>query len=167
MFCTNCGVSIEKGASFCAKCGKPIGSAPTGATIEYILAFRLSRLGAKLIDGPLYIGSLIAFVVVNHVLDIWQGFLLLAFILGGVIPIIQIVLLTNYGQTIGKIIFNIRIVSVRTGQNAGIVRNWVLRRWVNTLLWVLPGYMLVDILFVFRTDRRCIHDLFSGTRVVK
>ena len=144
-----------------------MGSAPTGATIEYTLASRWSRLGAKMIDGPLYIFSLVAFVIVNHVLNIWPGFMLLAIIFGGVIPIVQIVLLTNDGQTIGKKIFNIRIVSVETGQNAGIVRNWVVRTWFNTMLWGTIIYAIFDILFIFRGDRRCIHDLIAGTRVVK
>jgi len=75
--------------------------------------------------------------------------------------------LVRDGQTIGKKIVNIRIVSVETGQNAGIVRSWVLRTWVNSLLWMIPIYALMDILFIFRQDRRCIHDLIAGTRVVK
>ena len=31
---------------------------------------------------------------------------------------------------------------------------------------LVPFYRLVDILFIFREDRRCLHDLIAGTQVV-
>lgn len=45
--------------------------------------------------------------------------------------------------------------------------NVLLRLMLNTLLAFIPGYALVDILFIFRKDRRCIHDFIAGTHVVK
>ena len=165
MFCANCGVPNDEGVSFCSSCGKPIGSALTGLTIGYTLASRPSRLGAKLIDAGLYavaIGIAAIFLAVSVPL----GVLLLALAILG-IPIYQVVLLTRDGQTIGKKLLDIRIVDVETGQNAGFGSNVVMRAWVNALLNAIPLYGLVDILFIFRQDRRCIHDLIAGTRVVK
>ena len=44
--------------------------------------------------------------------------------------------------------------------------NVLLRVVVNGLLGFIPLYGVVDILFIFREDRRCIHDLIAGTVVV-
>lgn len=85
----------------------------------------------------------------------------------GGIPIVQIALLVRDGQTIGKKIVSIRIVSVETGQNAGFGSNVVMRAWVNSLLSTIPFCAFVDILFIFRDDQRCIHDLIAGTHVVE
>jgi len=38
---------------------------------------------------------------------------------------------------------------------------------VNGLLGLIPLYGLVDILFIFRSDRRCIHDMIAGTQIVE
>ena len=88
---------------------------------------------------------------------------LLAF---AVILIFQMVLLTKDGQTLGKKALDIHIVKVDTGQNGGFVPNVLLRVIVNGLLGIIPFYSLVDILFIFRQDRRCIHDLIARTEVV-
>jgi len=37
---------------------------------------------------------------------------------------------------------------------------------VPLLLAILPGFMLLDPLFILRRDRRCLHDLIAGTKVV-
>ncbi|MNT88741.1 RDD family protein [compost metagenome] len=50
--------------------------------------------------------------------------------------------------------------------------NLLLKRY---LVWWLLAYIpvvgmlvvLVDYLFIFRADRRCLHDLAAGTRVVQ
>ncbi len=77
------------------------------------------------------------------------------------------VLLTRDGQTLGKKALKIRIVVYRTGENGGFVPNVLLRTLVNGfLVGVLPPYDIVDVLFVFRSDRRCIHDFLAGTVVV-
>ena len=76
------------------------------------------------------------------------------------------VLLTKDGQTLGKHVLGIRIVKRDTGENGGFVRNVLLRFIFNRLLGIIPLYGLVDILFIFRGDRRCIHDMIAGTQVV-
>ena len=165
MFCTKCGESIEDGASFCANCGEPIGGAPPPTADSHVLATRQDRFFAKLIDAALYAVA-IAVAAIFLAVSTPLGVSLLARAILG-IPIVQVVLLTMDGQTIGKRFLDIRIVDVVTGQNAGFGTNVVMRAWVNSLLNVIPFYSLADVLFIFRDDRRTIHDLLAGTHVVE
>ena len=82
------------------------------------------------------------------------------------IIIVQMVLLTRDGQSLGKKAPDIRIVMYRTGENGGFMPNVLLRMVVNGMLAFIHLYGIVDILFIFREDRRCIHDLIAGTVVV-
>jgi uncharacterized RDD family membrane protein YckC len=93
----------------------------------------------------------------------------LASLAGLALFIYQIVLLSTKGQTLGKRWMKIRIVKL-DGSMPGFVHAVLLRMWVNGLICGIPYlgaiYSLVDILFVFREDRRCIHDLIASTRVI-
>jgi uncharacterized RDD family membrane protein YckC len=80
---------------------------------------------------------------------------------------IQIYFLSSRGQTIGKMVMNIKIVKVDTNKNGGFGANVLMRGIVNGILTMIPLYSLVDVLFIFREDRRCIHDMIAGTRVVE
>lgn len=79
----------------------------------------------------------------------------------------QLVMVTQRGQTIGKRLLGIRIVRKDTMQNGGFVVNVLKRGFLNGLLSLIPGYFLVDCLFIFRADRRCLHDMIAGTIVVQ
>lgn len=85
------------------------------------------------------------------------------------IGVVQIYMLVKYSQTIGKRICKIRIYNIQTGQPADWVRTILLRIFVNGLGGAIPCvgglYSLVDICFIFREDRRCVHDLIAGTVV--
>jgi len=83
-----------------------------------------------------------------------------------VILIYQAYLLTTAGQSIGKKLVHIKIMKANTGGSRGFVTNVLLREIVNSLLALIPLYAIVDILFIFRDDQRCIHDMIAGTRVV-
>ena len=153
------------------------------------------RLVAWLIDALIYflvtmvavmIGVAIAGLGFSDLVDFADGFFraivlvivltLLAFL---VIFIVQMVLLATRGQTIGKIIMKIRIVDAQTGEHPGWARLILLRTIVNGLisgvLNAIPVvgqglgslYFIIDSLFIFRADRRTIHDLIAGTRVDK
>ena len=165
MFCSNCGVPNDDGALFCANCGQPIANTSTTVNPGYTLATRPSRLGAKLIDIAVWVGAGIVVAIVFAASTL-LGFLSLL-VAGVGIPIVQIALLARDGQTIGKKIVDIRIVSVEPGENAGFGTNVVMRAWVTALLGIIPLYAFVDILFIFRDDQRCIHDLIAGTHVVE
>jgi len=87
----------------------------------------------------------------------------------GVILILNGYLLATRAQTIGKRAMGIRIVN-HDGSQASFA-TVVLRRMVPfQMLAGVPvvNYLaLVDVLFIFRQDRRCLHDYLAGTRVVK
>ena len=129
--------------------------------------------------------------------DFFSAEFLLALVLIGILLlstflalfITQMVLLAKRGQTIGKILMKIRVVDATTGEHPGWVRLVLLRTILNSLissvlsaipLFVIPlgaipfvgevpsfAYFLTDSLFIFRDDRRTIHDLIAGTRVDK
>lgn len=84
-----------------------------------------------------------------------------------IITVIQLVLLTKNGQTIGKKVVGVKIVMTDTGKNGGFVPNVLLRTFVNGLLSAIPLYSLIDALFIFREDRRCVHDMIANTSVIK
>jgi uncharacterized RDD family membrane protein YckC len=54
-----------------------------------------------------------------------------------------------------------------TDKNGGFGPNVLMRVILNGILGFIPFYSLVDVLFIFRDDRRCIHDLIAGTKVVE
>lgn len=83
---------------------------------------------------------------------------------------VQLYLLVTRSQTIGKYLIKTQIVDFETSQPAGFVKSFILRSFVSGLIGGIPMvgsiYSIVDILFVFRSDRRCIHDMIAGTVVV-
>lgn len=82
---------------------------------------------------------------------------------------INIYLLAKYGQTIGKRILNVRIARP-SGEKANFWRIVLLRYFVAGLPGAIPMvgwiYSIADPLFIFRKDRRCIHDMIAKTVVV-
>lgn len=143
------------------------------------LASPWARLAAVIIDGLIYAAVVIVFVIITALTsspgqsdeEFPLALILAAAVAVIVLFIIQMVLLGTRGQTIGKIVMNIRIVDVQTGDHPGWTRLVLLRAIVNGILTSIPFlgfiYFLVDSLFIFRPDHRTIHDLYSGTRVDK
>lgn len=188
-FCANCGYELLGDAQFCPSCGtaavqarqtggppqqvlqpsgpprqvQPPGAvygapASQGLPASIGLAGRGSRLGGAIIDGLIGVVPYIILVAVDPIIG--------ALLLIGVV-ILQMVLLTKYGQSLGKKAVGTRIVKVDTGQNGGFVPNVLLRFILNGLLGLIPFYGIVDALFIFREDRRCIHDFIAGTHVIE
>lgn len=85
--------------------------------------------------------------------------------------LVQIWMLTTRGQTLGKRVLGVRIVRAGDEGPAGFLRAWVLRSFLPGVIGLVPGigmfFTLIDIVFIFRPDRRCLHDLIAGTKVVK
>ncbi len=87
---------------------------------------------------------------------------------------VQAVFIAVNGQNIGKLIAGVRVVSL-DGSKAGFIRGALIRFIVPVslifLLNVIPMlgflFLVVDYCFMFREDRRCLHDLMAGTKVVK
>lgn len=132
------------------------------------LATRMQRLLAQLID----MGSmlLLAFLIfmggtsASKATSVLFAAALVALLLT------QIYLLWKRGQTLGKIAMGIRIVLLETKENGGFVTNVLLRTFLNSVITSIPIvgplYGLGDALFIFRQDRRCVHDLIAKTCVV-
>ena len=140
-----------------------------------------SRFAAACIDGLVFLpagilGGILAFILrptpgeppqapgaAFAVIGALVGLYVLVFV------VLQIVFLSTRGQTIGKRAMKIRIVKL-DGSAPGFVHAVLLRVIVNALPSAIPVvgglYGLTDILFIFRTDHRCIHDHIAGTRVV-
>ncbi len=152
-------------------------------TFEVEAATRLSRLGAALVDvivGFAPLGA-IALLVPGALLTGRIGSLMIVILVAGAISvavlITQIVLLVKHGQTIGKKALGIRMIT-SDGEIPSIWRVFFLR-WlpfavVATVVQMVlkkPGsgsiIHLFDVLFIFQPTRRCLHDLFADTHVVK
>ena len=138
--------------------------------MDLILAGRGRRLSAVLIDGmPLIVLQAMRQRFASKGLadttftNVFVVFLLVII----VYALYQIAILSKDGQTIGKKLLHIKIVDAQTGQNGGFVPNVLKRSLLNGLLNIIPFYFIADDLFIFRDDRRCIHDFIAGTKVVQ
>jgi len=149
------------------------------------LADRGTRLGAKLLDGLIVGGGfaiigVLAAIFIPALLSQRKGgtfptafFVVFGLVGGGLLLALMIwnlIWLHRYGQTIAKRLLKIRIVR-SNGEPVGMGRLLGLRILV---IWVLesipllgPLFSLVNACFIFRDDRRCIHDLMADTIVVK
>jgi len=93
-----------------------------------------------------------------------------AVLLGGglaLLAVVQTALVVRYGQTIGKRAMRIRVVDHVGDAHTGFVRAVTVRFFANLALAAVPLYYLVDALFIFGSERRCLHDLIAGTKVVE
>ena len=63
----------------------------------------------------------------------------------------------------------LKIVTFDNHAEPGLLRAWFLRGFVPGLISQITNgaFGLIDILFIMRQDRRCIHDLIAGTSVVR
>lgn len=158
------------------------------------LAGRGARLLARLIDGVITIVAIVPGIIWLlagiHSLDRQYGHgpeapalsdetavhLAGAHLLGAflaiIVPLIalavvQCVLLSTRGQTLGKRWLNIRIVRV-SGAPVGFVHAVLLRAVVMGFINQLVGITgLIDPFFIFREDRRCLHDMIADTTVIE
>jgi uncharacterized RDD family membrane protein YckC len=83
--------------------------------------------------------------------------------------VIQGAPLSSNGQTWGKKLLRMKIVDL-AGNTPDFGRLVLLRYGVGAAIQLVPFvgglYWIVDSLFIFGEDKRCIHDLIAGTRVV-
>ena len=81
-------------------------------------------------------------------------------------------LLVTRGQTVGKLMLGIRIVDSASDGDVSAAKVVGLRYIIFFGLQTIPVFGmrelvgLLDALFIFRDDRRCLHDLLAGTKVV-
>ncbi|HEY2886697.1 MAG TPA: RDD family protein [Rhizomicrobium sp.] len=145
---------------------------------ELVLAGRGRRLVATLID-VLLVPALAIFLmlvtgVLEHAAD-WSasGMPMLRVFALGVVSylILNVWLLWQRGQTVGKAIMGIAIVSNQSGNKAPFWRVAIRALFFPTLyliVWPLAAaFPLIDQVLIFGKRRRCGHDYVCGTSVVK
>lgn len=92
------------------------------------------------------------------------------------VVIVNVVLLSIRGQTLGKLCLGIQVVRFPGGARAGFIMAVLLRDMFfgliifgSSLFFGAMGLalMVANALMVFRQDRRCMHDLVADTMVTK
>jgi uncharacterized RDD family membrane protein YckC len=139
------------------------------------------RFLASIIDGIIYsvililcalalyavgfIRSFEDFVSLGTFASLMLSFAVYAFYIG-----INWKLLSTTGQTIGKKAMKIRVVT-RNGRLPSmfdqVVKRYGFFTFIAEIPVVGPFISLINILFIFGRERRCLHDLIAGTRVIK
>jgi uncharacterized RDD family membrane protein YckC len=154
---------------------------PTG---EERLAERGTRFVSQLVDGLLFLVAMVPGLIAGFSSGAFHGgggntAIFRAFVSGplGIISLVawigliayQAYLVSTTGQSIAKRLFKIRIVKL-DGSKVNFVSGVLLRNWLMMVLQQIPIVNMVlpllDALFIFRQDRRCIHDLIAGTKVI-
>ncbi|MFA6521880.1 MAG: RDD family protein [Candidatus Gracilibacteria bacterium] len=89
---------------------------------------------------------------------------------------LQIILVVRRSQSIGKYMLDIQVVHNKTEKRIGFWRYYLLRDIVGRTLIIgslpildlifEPLYFFIDSLFIFRKDKRTLHDLIAGTKVI-
>ena len=145
---------------------------------EELLAGRFARLIAAIVDG-IILGLVI--VPLMFLFGYWERAIagqniLVEAIVWTIATLLLWVVINGYtlakrGQTLGKILLGVRIVSVEDGNILPVWKVFFVRYLPITLVSQIPllGFFafLINALFIFRSDKRCVHDLMAGSRVVK
>ena len=148
------------------------------STGETILAGRWARLGAAILDSVVSIAALAPIMYFSGFWDrAMTGSVTILETLGFAVLglIIYVVLnghfLSKYGQTIGKRLLGIKIVSVETNEILPLWKVIAVRYLPVAITGQIPmvgGFIvLLDSLLIYRKDKRCGHDMIAGTQVIK
>lgn len=150
-------------------------SAEVEAAGEQELASRGARLAAAVLDAivaaalilPLMfaVGAFDSIAAMGTAATIALNVLSLA-----VFTAVHGYLLATRGQTIGKSVLGIKIVGLDgrlLSLPALIGKRYAPVTFTNILPVFGPLLPLIDVLFIFSGNRRCVHDLIAGTKVVK
>lgn len=139
------------------------------------LADRDQRLMAAITDRLLLlVTSAVGLAVASHFMDLDvadpdAGLQIQLIFLVSSMPmnIVQWFLVAKSGQTIGKKMQRIRIVRM-DGKPVGFVHGVVMRSWIlGAVSFLIFCLAPIDALYIFREDRRCLHDLIADTQVLK
>ena len=145
--------------------------------VELQLGGRGERLGAVIIDGLMMMAILLpAMFMTGYFSGVMQGvkpsygMQMLWGVLGFVVfVVVQGYPLSESGQTWGKKLLKLKIVDLQ-GAKPDFLKLIAMRYGIGAVIQLIPIagsiYGLVDALFIFREDKRCIHDHLAGTRVV-
>lgn len=148
-------------------------------TVELALASRGRRAFATLIDVVLVpvfaIFIMLVTRVLEHAQDWAENAMPVARMLG--LGLASYLLLNGWllgrrGQTVGKAVMGITIVSAMSGEKLPLWRLLLVRFWFFPALYLIFSpytaiVPLVDQIFIFGKKRRCLHDLLCGSSVVR
>jgi uncharacterized RDD family membrane protein YckC len=145
---------------------------------SYELASRWARLGAAILDAIVL--TALAFtivylsgywsVMISNALTIYEQ---IAWSLVGLATYLLVngYLLHRYGQTVGKWVLGIKIVSAKDGKILPLWKIFFVRYIPQVLVSAIPiagqFLLMIEYLFIFRKDKRCVHDLIAQTKVIK
>jgi uncharacterized RDD family membrane protein YckC len=144
------------------------------------LASRGARLGGAIIDSVLYgiaaLPGMFMFGLVAYLGSRSEPdpFKMLLAVPAMILPMLglgiyQWYLISTRGQTLAKRWLGMRIVRM-DGSTVDFASGVAMRSWLPFLVQCIPFvgslFGLVDVLFIFGEERRCVHDLIAGTKVV-
>ncbi|MFK2892733.1 RDD family protein [Dyella flagellata] len=152
-----------------------------GNDLEARKASRGQRLGAVLLDGlgfcicllPFFIEGYTGYLARAHGHPTKASTSSIYAATGGVLAlgllIFNLVLLHRSGQTVGKRMLGIKIV--RTDGNPATLLRIIFLRWfpigvLGRIPLVGPLVALANVLVIFGSERRCIHDYIADTIVI-
>ena len=142
------------------------------------LAGRGRRLVATLIDMLLVPALTVLLVMITGVMEHAEDYRDMMWVLHVfLLAVLSYLILNGYwlftrGQTVGKRLMKVAIVATSSGERPAFWKLICIRALFFPLLFVviipaLAWLPIIDQLFVFRKNRRCIHDLAAGTSVVR
>ncbi|MBL7115343.1 MAG: RDD family protein [Kiritimatiellae bacterium] len=142
-----------------------------------ILAPRQKRLVGAVIDSLIMIAALSPFVALSGIIETakrkeslsTQTMVIFALLGLALYVLIHGHLLIKYGQTVGKRLVGTRIVDLQ-GQIPPLERIVFLRHYLFNIVGYIPymgvAIQILNILYIFHPDRRCLHDRVTGTSVL-
>ncbi|MDM3870165.1 RDD family protein [Porticoccus sp. W117] len=143
------------------------------------LASRWSRLAASILDSIILIA--LVFVIVFVASSFGGDWVLTAFeeesLINNIIAVLigmacwmgcNFYLMKTKGQTIGKLALKIQVVDFESSKILKPSQSVGIRFFIPQTIGALFNFFLVvDALFIFRQDKRCVHDLMAKTKVVQ
>jgi uncharacterized RDD family membrane protein YckC len=150
---------METGNPYAApQAGDVYGATASAQPLATAGARFLARFLDGLIEGAPYLIGLVLFGVMSSEQSPALVPLLLGILGSVIIWVYQTVLLVKTGQTLGKKWSGVKVV--RLDGSVASLGNQFLRGLVFGLLGI------ISIVFIFRADRRCLHDMAGETKVI-
>jgi uncharacterized RDD family membrane protein YckC len=140
-----------------------------------VLASRWARLGARTIDGMIYMVPVIPGVIGLFLFDnsAQQALMFVLFGLSALFMLgilgVNVYLLATRGQTLGRKAMGIRIVRGDLTTKVSLSRLFFLRYLPVALIGMIPAGFVVqfgNFLMIFAADQRCGHDHIADTHVI-
>lgn len=157
----------------------PFGQASYGADHAHLpLASRGTRLLGAILDSLITMAPLLPALLVLFGLaaagageDVAFGVFALTGLVGGLVSlgifVYNCVLISNTGQSIAKRMLGMRIIRVSNGELPGFLHGVLLRILVPAAInQACNLFGLIDALWIFGEECRCLHDLIADTKVV-